>query len=254
MLDHTLYIFTIVLTACAVLQGLGISVVSWIPRKESSLAKLLFSILISVMSLTLLYTLAEKAGLFKKHPSLLFFPFYFTYFFGPLLFFYVKASLFPDFKLGWRDLKHFLLPIAQASFFFFMVFQSPEVKSQRWVYDYSLLYGTFGYPIYLLLFTAYSYFAYRFIKFKLKALEHINHTDYEKKHVIRLKKMVKGLYFLLMINSSFIISNFLSSYFLRYALTNNSLYRFFSDFSFAAMIVWVGAYGYYRVMRSIIGE
>jgi hypothetical protein len=249
-----LYIISIILTAGAVLQGLGISVVSWIQRKESALAKLLFSLLISAMSLTLLYVLLEKMGVFQKNPRVLFLPIYFTYSFAPLLFFYVKASLFADFKLHWRDLKHFLLPIAQANFFFFMVFQSPEVKAERWVNDYSLLYGTFGYPIYLLLFTIYSYFSYRFIKFRIKALAHIEHTIYEEKHVFRLKKMVKGLYFLLMINSSFIICNFLTTYFLHFALIDNSLYRFFSEISFATMIAWVGAYGYYRVMRSLIGE
>jgi hypothetical protein len=253
-LNQIFYIIAVALCAGAVLQGLGVSVVSWIQRKESAVAKLLFSTLITAMSLTLLYTLLGKIGVFQRQPSLLFFPIYFTYSFGPLLFFYVKASLYPDFELNWRDLKHFLLPIAQANFFFFMVFQSPEVKAERWVNDFSLLYGTFGYPIYLLSFTVYSYFAYRFIKFKIKALNHIAHSDYEEKHALRLKKMVKGLYFLLLVNSSFIISNFLSSYFLRFALTDNSLYSFFSETSFAMMIIWVGAYGYYRVMRSLIGE
>jgi hypothetical protein len=254
LLQKVLYIITIALTAGAVLQGFAVSVVSWIQRKESAVAKILFSLLISVMSLTLLYSLVEKLGLFHKHPFLLFFPIYFSYAFGPLLFFYVKASLYQDFKLGWSDLKHFLLPIAQANFFFFMIFQSAEFKYERWVNDYSLLYGTFGYPVYLLLFTVYSYFAYRFIKFRIKALAHIEHSDYEEKHALRLKKMVKGLYLLLIINSSFIISNFLSGYLLHITLTNNSLYLFFSESSFAAMIIWVGAYGYYRVMRSLIGE
>ncbi len=254
MLQKALYIVTVALTAGAALQGLAISVVSWIQRKESAVAKLLFSLLISAMSLTLLYSLVEKLGLFHKHPSLLFVPIYFSYSFGPLLFFYVKSSLYQEFKLNWRDLKHFLLPIAQANFFFFMMFQNAEFKHERWVNDYSLLYGTFGYPVYLLLFTIYSYFSYRFIKFRIKALAHIEHNDYEEKHALRLKKMVKGLYLLLMINSSFIISNFLSNYLLHITLTNNSLYLFFSECSFAAMIIWVGAYGYYRVVRSLSGE
>lgn len=236
------------------LQGLGISIVTWLQRKESSLAKLLFSCFISAMSLTLLYVLGERSNFLSQHPRLLFFPIYFTFTFGPLLFFYVKASLFHDFTLKLSDLKHFLLPIAQISFFCFMSLQSSSIKVDRWNNDYSILYGTFGYPVYLLLFTLYSYFAYRFIKFRKIALAHIAHTRYDEKHVLRLKKMVKGLYILLMINSSFIISNFLSHYFLHYTLMDNNLYRFFCDISSAAMVGWIGAYGYYRVMRSLVGE
>lgn len=249
-----LYTLTIALNIAAVLQGLGISVGTWIQRKESSLAKLIFSFLITTMSLTLLYTFLEKVNFFQKHPKFLFFPIYFTYSFGPLLFFYVKASLYKSFKLSWKDLKHFLLPIAQTSFFFFMIFQSADIKNERWLNDYSLLYGTFGYPIYLLSFTIYSYFAYRFIKFRMKALQHINHTRYDEKYVLRLKKMVKGLYILLLISSSFIIFNFLSNYFFHLSLYENIICRFFSDIAFAAMIYWVGAYGYYKVMRTLIGE
>lgn len=238
--------------AIAVLQGLGVSVVSWMQRKESALAKLTFSLLISAMSLTLLYSLIEKIGIFNQNPKRLFFPIYYTYAFAPLLFFYVKASLFPKFKLDWRDIKHFLLPFAQANFFFFMTFQSETMKIEFWENDYSLLYGTFGYPVYLLLFTIYSYFSYRFIKYRKKALQHIEHSEYDAKHAHRLEKMVKGLYFLLMINSFFIVLNFFTNYFFHYPLNTSRLYRFFTDTSFAAMILWVGAYGYYRVMRSFI--
>lgn len=245
---------TIGIMVIAVLQGLGVSIVSWMQRKESALAKLTFSLLISAMSLTLLYSLLERISFLKQHPKWLFFPIYYTYAFAPLLFFYVKASLFPKFKLDWRDIKHFLLPFAQANFFFFMAFQHETIKVERWENDYSLLYGTFGYPVYLLLFTIYSYFSYRFIKFRKKALQHIEHSQYDEKHADRLEKMVKGLYFLLMVNSFFVILNFFTDYLFHYSLNKSNLYRFFSDTSFAAMILWVGAYGYYRVMRSFIGE
>lgn len=243
-------IFAIGIMAAAILQGLGISVVSWLNPTETAIAKFLFSCLISVMSLTLLYFWVEKIEGFERYPKLLFFPIYYTYAFAPLLFFYVKASLYKDFKLDWRDLKHFLLPIAQANFFFFMSFRSTDAKINAWTNDFSLLYGTFGYPVYLLLFTLYSYFAYRFIKHRIASLKHIAHTRYDERHALRLKKMVKGLYILLLINSSFIISNFFIELFFHIALNKNLLYRFFTDLSFAAMIYWVGAYGYYRLVKA----
>jgi hypothetical protein len=240
-----------VLMVGAVLQGLAVSIISWVSKKESSLAKFIFSVLITAMSLTLLYETGIRLNVFRRFPSLYFFPIYFTHAFGPLLFYYVKATLYPKFSLKWSDLKHFLLPFAQFSFFVFILFKDPQLKHERWDNDFSLLYGTFGYPVYLLLFTSYSYFSYRFIKFKIKSLEHIAHSKYEEKHVQRVRKMVKGLYFLLLVNSSFVIGNFLSTYFFHYALNFNPLYRFFSDCSFSAMILWVGAYGYYRVMRTV---
>ena len=244
----------ILLMVGAVLQGLAVSVISWISRKESSLAKFIFSVLITAMSLTLLYETGIRLQFFANFPQFYFLPFYFSHSFGPLLFYYVKATLYENFALKRSDLKHFLLPMAQFSFFVFILFIDPQLKRDRWENDFSPLYGTFGYPVYLLLFTTYSYFAYRFIKFKIKALDHIEHSKYEEKHVQRVRKMVKGLYFLLLINSSFVICNFLSQYFFHYALNFNPIYRFFSDSSFAAMIIWVGAYGYYRVMRTVFSQ
>jgi hypothetical protein len=235
-----------------VLQGFFVSVFSWLQKTETTTAKILFSSLITAFSLTLLNDLLLKFGVFHHHPKWLFLPIFFTYSFGPLLFFYVKASLYNAFRLHWKDIKHFMLPLAQIFFFCAMFFDAPEVKLHHWQNDFSIFYGTFAYPIYLLSFTIYAYFAYRFIKHKIVAMHQLKvTTEKEWRKVHRLRQVLKGWYILLLINSSFIIFNFITEYLFHYSLNTNKLYLFFNEMSMVAMSVWLAAYGYYKVAKGL---
>lgn len=245
-----MYWITIILFILAVGQGFSISILAWLQRKESNTAKLLFSWLISAFSFTLLHELLVWVKLFDRYPVLYFFPIYFTLSFGPLLFFYVKSTLFPTFKLGRSDIKHFLLPIGQVSYFMFMFFMPASTKTYNWTHDYSVFYGTFAYPLYIFTFTAYTYFAYRYIRYRQKSFAHIVHLAEDKRQVGRLMFMVLGLYLLLWCNSFFVITNFLFDYFLNINLYSYRAFQFFIDASFGSMVCWVGAYGYYKLVKT----
>jgi hypothetical protein len=250
------YIFTLdfltkTILLLAVLQGLFVSIFSWLQKTETKTARFLFSFLISAVSITLLNDLLQKFNVFQKNPQWLFLPIFYTMWFGPLLFFYVKAALYPSFRLHFKDIKHFFLPWAQFIFFTIMFFYPFEKKQTYWLNDYSFFYGTFAYPIYLFSFTIYTYFSYRFIRHKIKALRHTEHDKKENHRINRLRQVIKGWYILLLINSSFIVLNFLSQHFFHYSLHNNRLYSFLSDMSFAAMVVWLAAYGYYKVAKGL---
>jgi hypothetical protein len=249
-----MYWITIILFILAVGQGLTISVLAWLQPKESNTAKLLFSWLITAFSLTLFHELLLWIKLFDRYPIFYFFPIYFTLSFGPLLFFYVKSTLYPQFKLTKSDIKHFLLPIGQISFFVFMFFRPASTKAYNWTHDYSVFYGTFAYPVYIFTFTAYTYFAYTYIRHRKKALLHIAHTDADKNQVDRLLLMVMGLYLLLWCNSFFVITNFLFSYFFRIDLYQYRIFQFFIDASFGSMVCWLGAYGYYKLVKTRFGS
>jgi pilus assembly protein TadC len=237
----------------AVLQGLAISTSAWLERTESRTAKLLFSALITSFSLTLLNSLLDRLDFFTNYPKLYFVPIYFTHAFGPLLFFYTKSSLYPQFRLHLRDLKHFLLPIAQSSFFFFTFFNSPSQKEWLWRNDYSLLYGTFAYPLYVFSFTVYSYFAYRFVRHRIRSIPHIELTALQQRSIFRLKEMLKILYFLLLINTYIIVLHFCLYQFFSINLYNSHLYVVVKDLSFAVMIFWIGLYGYRKLIRDRVG-
>ncbi len=245
-----MYWITIILFVLAVGQGFTISILAWLQRKESNTAKLLFSWLITAFSFTLLHEFLEWLRLYEHFPILYFFPIYFTMSFGPLLFFFVKSTLYTKFQLHRSDIKHFLLPLGQISFFVFMFFKSPATKAYNWANDYSVFYGTFAYPIYILTFTTYTYFALGFIRHKRKALEHLSHSTDDEKQVNRLLLMVLGLYLLLLLNSFFVVTNFVCHYFFRLNLNDFKIYQFFIDSSFGAMVCWVGAYGYYRLVKT----
>ena len=250
-LPITLDFISKVLMLLVILQGLFVSIFSWLQKTETTTARFLYSSLITAVSLTLLNDLLHKFNVFTTNPKWLFLPIFYTMSFGPLLFFYVKAALYKSFRLQWKDIKHFMLPMAQVFFFAVVFFFNPETKQEYWRNDYNLFYGTFSYPIYLIIFTIYAYFAYRFIRHKIKAFQHIAHDKKENHQTNRLRQVIKGWYLLLLINSSFIVLNFFTEYFFHTPLNNNTLYLFFNEMSFVAMVAWLAAYGYYKVAKGL---
>ncbi len=247
----TLDFISKVLMLLVIMQGLFVSIISWLQKTETTTARFLYSSLITAVSLTLLNDLLHKFNVFTSHPKWLFLPTFYTMSFGPLLFFYVKAALYQSFRLQWKDIKHFMLPIAQVFFFAVVFFFNPETKQEYWRNDYNFFYGTFSFPIYWLIFTIYIYFAYRFIRHKIKAFEHIEYDKKESHSTNRLRQVVKGWYILLLINSSFIVLNFASEYVFSMPLNNNKFYLFFNEMSFVAMVAWMASYGYYKVAKGL---
>ena len=104
----TLDFISKVLMLLVILQGLFVSVFSWLQKTETTTARLLYSSLITAVSLTLLNDLLHKFNVFTSYPKWLFLPTFYTMSFGPLLFFYVKAALYKSFRLQWKDIKHFM--------------------------------------------------------------------------------------------------------------------------------------------------
>ena len=89
------------------------------------------------------------------------------------------------------------MPLLQATFYLSVGFRSATFKAQLWNNSYIPLYKPLEGLFYIIGFSAYLYFSYRFIRYKLALLKRKKAYAWEVDKVNRLKRMVKGLFYYL---------------------------------------------------------
>lgn len=207
-------------------------------------ANLLLSVFLGVLSLSLLHNLIVNIGIFNNQPKYYFIPIWYTLSFGPLLFFFVKSRLFRPFHLQKKDFKHFIIPLLQATFYLSVGFRSAAFKGQLWETTYVPLGKPIEGLLYIIGFSFYLYFSYRFIRYKLVLLQRKKAFAWEVDKVNRLKRMVKGLIVLFGISAAYIIGDFCTYRFLGINLYNIRGFTYIGDLSFTLMVLWVSYYAF----------
>ncbi|MEM6316899.1 MAG: hypothetical protein AAF960_04475 [Bacteroidota bacterium] len=245
-MPNTLTIFQLVCGFMFLVFLLGGIMASWyfvrlVGKRE---ANLLLSIFLGVLALSLLHNLLINIGIFNHQPRYYFIPIWYTLSFGPLLFFFVKSRLFRPFHLQKKDFKHFIIPLLQATFYLFVGFRDEAFKAQLWDNQYVPLYRPIEGLIYIVGFSAYLYFSYRFVRFKLTLLERKRAFLWELDKVKRLKRMVKGLILLFAISAAAIVGDFLTYRFLGVNLHNLRGFTYVGDLSFTFLVLWVSYYAF----------
>lgn len=98
-------------------------------NKQSNriLALLIFSI-----SLWLIDHFLRLAGIYNEKPNLYFLPIFYSFAFGPLIYFYVKTLINQAFRLQKNDILHFIPVIFQAGLYLFLTTQSYNFKNWYW--------------------------------------------------------------------------------------------------------------------------
>jgi len=207
-------------------------------------ANLLLSFFLGVLALSLLHNLLVNIGIFNNKPRWYFIPIQYTLALGPLLFFYVKSRSYRVFNLQKKDFKHFILPTVQAVSYLLVGFREAIYKDQIW----NSLYLPYGKPIegflFVIGFSFYLYFSYRFIRYKLKVLDKRQGYFWEVDKMKRMKRMVKGLLFLFAISAASIIGDWVAYQFLGYNLYDIRGYTYIGDLSFTIMVLWVSYYAF----------
>ena len=116
--------------AAGVLSGLGIASLFLIRKTQpNKWSNWLFAGLLTTMSLTLLDKFLNFMEITKRHPSVSVLPIYFSFAFGPLLFYYVKSRLYRHFDMTRSDFKHFILPTVQFALLVMMTFRDADAKA-----------------------------------------------------------------------------------------------------------------------------
>lgn len=207
-------------------------------RSGEMRANACFGAMLIAFGLTQMHYIFLITGFSQRFPLLSVLPLYYSLSFPPLLFYYIKLSLYPAYRFRWTDAKHFAFPLGQFLFFLILAVSRAPVFLER---DFlNPFYGGIETALYLGTFFAYLYFGYRFIREKRDHLRLIG----EIRLIRYLEKLVKVLFFLLCIHAVMVASDFIS-----YEILQLNL-RFFKPFaavgilSFAAIGQWLGIYGF----------
>ena len=169
-----------------------------------------------------------------------------TIWLGPLFFYYIKLNIYPHYLLRGSDLKHFVLPIAQSLSHLFLSIQAmnnPEQQADLLGYLYSIE-GI----LFLLTFFPYIILSFRYIKYA--GVSERQQPYWRKQKLLWLKRITKVLYVLAFINSSYVITNFLSKFIFVDELASLPTYFLFSEFSFSLIAIWIA----YQAMKLVIGK
>lgn len=233
--------FVKLLLLLTILQGIALAIVYAIKTNGKRQTNYLYAALLFSSSLTLLHQLLYYLGYANQNPRLNFLPIYFTFLLGPLLFYYVKSASYKTFILNKEDIKHFILPIAQFSFFV-LTYNRPShdllsIKNSI-LFPY---YGVFEKFIFAVTFLAYLYFASKFVKVNL---QHEQQTYWQKRNNFRLRVLLKISYYLFLLHAILLISDPVLYKFFKIDVNNLKIITWLHYLTFAATIVWYGIWGY----------
>jgi hypothetical protein len=233
------YLLAAVLTG-TVLQALCIGGLYFFKQSGEKRANVLYGLLLLAMGCTLLHYVFLMIGLPQRFPGLHFLPLYFTLSFPPLLFYHIKINLYPEYQFRLTDAKHLVLPLGQF-LYFAIVFLSPlSGKADLGRQFYNPFYGALETALYLATFVSYLYFGRRYLVEKRTHLR----SKREAQLVRYLRRLVQVLFLLFCIHAAFVLTDFISYEFLQVNLRAVKPYAALGILSFAAMLAWLGIYGF----------
>ncbi len=231
----------LVILILGVVQGMGIGGLYFLKRSGDQRANMSLGLLLIALSLTLLHNIFVITDFYEQHPVYKFLPLYYTLSFPTLLFFHVKLSLYPAYKLRWTDLKHFLLPLSQLCYFLILFFSSISYKSGIDRSFFNPFFGAFEQLLYIIFFMAYLYFSKKYID-RRKVAGQL--TMGLLKKIQYLEKLIQVFFILFFIHTLFILVDFLSYEFLGVNLRVLKIYAGLGILSYASLVFWAGLYGF----------
>lgn len=209
--------------------------------------------LILTFALSLFNILLLRTSFFGAYEHLYQVPLWFTLSFGPLLFYYVKFTLFPTYIFRGSDLKHLILPVIQLVFVFVVSFQPKEEQHQIWENFIRPIYGPLEYSLFLIFFFVYASLSYRYIRYRLAKLRKAG-FDWEREKAWSLRKLVKRLSILAAIYSFFAVTDFVAFNFLNRDLYKVDGYIYLGDLSFMLMLLWLILSTYWKELTYLFQD
>ena len=242
--DKTIFFYLLVLILLiGAIQALSIGGLFFFKRSGDRRANWFYGFLLITFGLTLLHNIVNFIGWYNDYPWLKFLPLYYTLSFPVLLFYHVKLSLYPAYRLKWTDVKHFILPVGQAIYFLTLFLMPGAYKAGIERSFFNPFYGAIEQGLYLLGFYAYMYFSHRYIKQRRLALKGRNRPR-DKRAIFYLRVLIRVLLVLFIIHTIFVVGDFV--YFKLFEVNFRAVkaYVAFGMLSFAALGVWLGIYGF----------
>ena len=125
------FTFIVALNGAVIVLGL-FAAFSLFMRKKNGPANKLMSLFLLSISLWLVDNFMRISGIYNQDPDYYFKPIYYSFAFGPLLFFYVKKITNSEFKIKSLHILHFVPVILQGCLYLFLTFQSYDFKRWYW--------------------------------------------------------------------------------------------------------------------------
>jgi AraC-like DNA-binding protein len=177
--------FITILYFAAIVQGFFSAGLLFSSTKNKVANRLLAFLMLAITG-WLIDAFFRVANIYGQNPNLYFLPIYYSFSFGPLLYFYVQSITNSTFKFKGKYLVHFIPVSVQALFYWIVTFQSYQTKYSIWLnihlpYTYRIEYdgSWISLSVYLLL-------SIRLI-FKYQRWLNDNYTDVSQKMLNWLK-------------------------------------------------------------------
>ena len=227
------------LMAVSLLAAIGIGGLFFLKRSGDARANYLYGGLLIAGGLTQLHFLLLFTDAVARYPALEFLPIYFTLWLPVLLFFHVKLSLYPVYRLRWTDLKHFIFPFAQL-LFFVSIWLIPSFRRPEGRYFYSPFYGGLEQALYLIVWPAYIVFSYQYLRRKRTLLGRRSLP----RQLWYLRKLLKGSMLFVIAYGILALSDFVSFKYFLVDMRSRPWYAGVQSLSYTVLLVWLSAYGF----------
>ena len=216
-------------------------------RGGSRRSRWFFALAVGLTTLGLVRVLLYHKGIIAAEPKWYFLPVWFSLAFGPAVFYATKFRLFPAYRLRMTDVKHGLFPLIQVLFFVWFLFVSDRAKAD--VFQTYVL-GRYKFVealLFLISWFTYLVLAYRYVAYRIAMARRFQKTA-ELAQYRRWSRMIKFLFAVGVINTTFIAADFTAYNFFNANLYDLVGFRFWSDLSYALLPMvliyfgWRGAY------------
>ena len=227
------------LMAASTLAALAIGALFFLKRSGDRRANGLYGALLLAGGFTQLHFLILFTGLAELRPALEFLPIYFTLWLPVLLFLHVKISLYPLYRLRVGDLKHFIFPVAQL-LFFLGIWLIPSFRRPEGRYFYSPFYGGLEQALYLVVWPAYIFFSYQYLRRRMAQLA--------RRSLPRLlwyiRKLLKGSMLFVIAYAILAVSDFISYNYFFVDMRSQEWYAGAQSLSYTVLLIWLTIYGF----------
>ena len=239
--DRSPFFFLLLLVlSIGVIQSMGVGFLFFFKKSGERRAHIFFGLLLLTLGLTLLHNIFLLIDLTLVFPEWQEFPIYYTLAFPTLLFFYVKLDLYPSYQFKWTDAKHFVLPVAQVSFFILLSLGLLNFGVPLNRYFFNPFYGAVEQLLYLTFFFAYIYFASRYVRQKRK----VARNRAIRKKINYHQTLLQILFVLFCVHTFFVISDYIYYNYFFINLRHSKPFAALGLLSFAALVFWIATYGF----------
>jgi AraC-like DNA-binding protein len=123
---------TVILTGMLIAQGFLAAGLLGFSRTNQPANRFL-ALLLLTMALWLVDSFYKAAGIYEQDPDFYFQPLYYSFAFGPFIYFYVKSLTTEDFRFTGKSWLHFIPVLVQISVYGFLFFQDYAFKRWFWL-------------------------------------------------------------------------------------------------------------------------